>query len=481
MDPKIARIAQEWITATVVFMRIAFDKTATWVAQLSWFKFFLFALLLVIAGAIVQDTLFSSPPERRATVVKKDKPGLHSKLLRTDDVHTLTTDDGTNIRIDSSGLYITKNTQRQVPSVSKTSNGADDSADMENKRVPMAGDSTIAPTPALPSVPSVPSVPPVPPVPSGSPIPPDAANPQALPPRPVVSSSELHIRLPPEISREVSDAIDGAVDEAAQDRVSVAQKTSTTWFKNFVLLLIVGLFGTKALMGGKKRAEAQAQVAHAAAERETLHRQVTEAKMQVMQAQVEPHFLFNTLASVEYLIETDPPRASAMQRRLIQYLRAVLPQIRDAAASTTLGREGGMVRAYLDLLKMRMEERLTVDFQIPDGLRSAAFPPMMLQSLVENAIKHGIEPKAEGGTLKVSAEVVDNRLRVTVADNGLGFGAVTSDGTGLGLQSIRDRLKLLYGNAAALEISACQPTGVSASIEVPYQLAAAQTNGTSPQ
>lgn len=195
-----------------------------------------------------------------------------------------------------------------------------------------------------------------------------------------------------------------------------------------------------------------------------------------MQAQVEPHFLFNTLASVEYLVETDPPRASAMQRSLIQYLRAGLPQMRDTAASTTLGREAGIVRAYPNLLQMRMEERLTVDFQIPDGLRSAAFPPMLLQSLVENAIKHGIEPKSEGGALKVLAEVIDNRLRVTVADNGLGFGAVASDGTGLGLQGIRDRLKLLYGNTAALEITASQPSGVSAAIEVPYQLAALQPN-----
>ena len=445
----------------MAFMRVAFDRTATWVTQLSWWKFFLVALLLVTAGAIVQDTLFSSKPESRVVYVKKNKPGIHSKLLRTDEVHTLTTDDGTDIRIDGSGLHITKNRPHTIAPEATDRDADDNSTEPKNKAALVPGDPTAAPSvPAAPTAPAPPAVP----------------SPPSQQARPMVSSSELHISLPPEIGREVSDAIDDAVDDAAQHRVSVAQKKSSEWFMNFVLLLIVGLFGTKALMGGKKRAEAQAQVAHAAAERETLHRQITEAKMQVMQAQVEPHFLFNTLASVEYLIETDPPRASAMQRRLIQYLRAVLPQMRDAAASTTLGREAGMVRAYLDLLKMRMEERLTVDFQIPDGLRSAAFPPMMLQSLVENAIKHGIEPKAEGGTLKVIAEVIDNRLRVTVADNGLGFGAVASDGTGLGLQSIRDRLKLLYGNTASLDITPCQPTGVSAAIEVPYQLAAAQPN-----
>ena len=191
----------------------------------------------------------------------------------------------------------------------------------------------------------------------------------------------------------------------------------------------------------------------------------------MMQAQVEPHFLFNTLASVEHLIETDPPRASAMQHSLIQYLRAVLPQMRESAPVTNLGREADMVKAYLDLLKMRMEERLTIDFQVPDGLRNAAFPPMMLQSLVENAIQHGLENKSEGGNLLVQAEVAHNKLRVTVADDGLGFGAAQSNGTGLGLQSIRERLKLLHGEQAQLIIAPNSPSGVCATIEVPYQLA----------
>jgi LytS/YehU family sensor histidine kinase len=213
------------------------------------------------------------------------------------------------------------------------------------------------------------------------------------------------------------------------------------------------------------------QTATAAAERESMQRQLSEAKMQAMQAQVEPHFLFNTLASVEHLIETDPPRASAMQRTLIQYLRAVLPQMRDNNLVTNLGREVDMVNAYLDLLKMRMEERLTVNVQVPGGLRSAAFPPMMLQSMVENAIKHGLECKPEGGRLDVSAEVVDSRLRVTVSDDGVGFGVMPSKGTGLGLANIRDRLALLHGKAGHLHIAANSPSGVVATIEVPYQLA----------
>lgn len=201
-----------------------------------------------------------------------------------------------------------------------------------------------------------------------------------------------------------------------------------------------------------------------------MQRQLSEARMQMMQAQVEPHFLFNTLASVEYLIETDPPRASAMQRSLIQYLRAVLPQMRDNAVVTNLGREADMVKAYLNLLKMRMEERLQVDLRIPEGLRSAAFPPMMLQSMVENAIKHGLECKPEGGALSILAEVAHNKLRVIVSDDGVGFGKFPSDGTGLGLMTIRERLKLLHGDAGQLHIAANTPSGVIATIEVPYQV-----------
>jgi LytS/YehU family sensor histidine kinase len=221
-------------------------------------------------------------------------------------------------------------------------------------------------------------------------------------------------------------------------------------------------------VGGKKRAEAETLTANAAAERASMQRQLSETKMQMMQAQVEPHFLFNTLASVEYLIETNPPRASAMQRSLIQYLRAVLPQMRDNAVVTNLGREADMVKAYLNLLKMRMEERLTVEMEIPEGLRTAAFPPMMLQSMVENAIKHGLECKPEGGTLKIVAEVASGKLRVIVTDDGVGFGVVPSDGTGLGLPTIRERLKLLHGDQGQLHIAANSPSGVIATIDVPY-------------
>jgi LytS/YehU family sensor histidine kinase len=284
------------------------------------------------------------------------------------------------------------------------------------------------------------------------------------------AGDEVHIDLPPQISEELSNAIEQRVEQQAEHKATQYHHQASTWFKSFVSLLLLALFGTKALVGGKKRAELQSQTATEAAERESMQRQLSEAKMQMMQAQVEPHFLFNTLGSVEYLIETDPPRASAMQRSLIQYLRAVLPQMRDNNVVSNLGRETDMVCAYLNLLKMRMEDRLITDVQVPEGLRTAAFPPMMLQSMVENAIKHGLECKPAGGTLRVFADVHNGNLRVIVSDDGVGFGVMPSTGTGTGLTNIRERLRMLFGNAAALTIGPNEPSGVVATIQVPYQV-----------
>jgi len=215
------------------------------------------------------------------------------------------------------------------------------------------------------------------------------------------------------------------------------------------------------------KAEAQAAEAHHVAEEEGLKRQLAEARMAAMQAQIEPHFLFNTLASIDHLIETDPPRASQMQKNLIALLRASMPAMRDRA--TSLGRELDVVRPYLEILKVRMGERLQAQVNVPEGLYSADFPPMMLQSLVENAIKHGLEPKAEGGALAVSAEVVHGKLAVTVADTGVGFARAATAGTGMGLQNIRERLKLIYGEAAELRIAENTPSGTRVSIVVPYK------------
>ncbi len=443
---------QDTLKTAAAWLHRGFDATATWVTQLSWWKFLVFAVLMLIAGSILQDELFSSNPVQEE-IVRKDK-----KRKGAD----------TNIVIDDSGIRFNMRGKRNKDT-EKTESAADDSG------APHAEPAEPAPA-AAPEAPEAPEAPAEPAAPAKSSGKGGKAASPAVPALPTLPGEEVHIDLPPQIGEELSNAIEEAVDDAAEQKVARYHGQASTWFRSFVTLLVLALFGTKALMGGKKRAEAETLTANAAVERESMQRQLSEAKMQMMQAQVEPHFLFNTLASVEHLIETDPPRASAMQRSLIKYLRAVLPQMRDNALITNLGREADMVVAYLNLLKMRMEERLTVDFDIPDGLRSAAFPPMMLQSMVENAIKHGLEAKPQGGTLKVRADVAHNKLRVIVSDDGLGFGAVPSDGTGLGLMTIRERLKLLHGDQGQLLIAANSPSGVIATIEVPYQLASKSPN-----
>ena len=421
-------ISPELLKTIAARLHVGFDATATWVSQLSWWKFFLFAVLALIAGSILQETLFSSNPDAEIVVSSHKRPSRKASGDST-------------VAIDDTGIHFN-------PRNSKNRRNAASAAASANV-------DTQALTPGAATLPPVPPVPPA--------IPATAVTADA-------SGAGVHIDLPPQVGEELSNAIEEAVDDAAEQKVTRYHKQATSWFKSFVSLLVLALFAMKALVGGKKRAEAQTAMANAAAERASMERQLSEAKMQMMQAQVEPHFLFNTLASVEHLIETDPPRASAMQRSLIQYLRAVLPQMRENALATNLGREVDMVKAYLNLLKMRMEERLTVSFQVPDGLRSATFPPMMLQPMVENAIKHGLECKPEGGTLTIHAEVAHNKLRVTVSDDGVGFGAVPSDGTGLGLPTIRERLKLLHGEQAQLLITPNTPCGVCATIEVPYLL-----------
>jgi sensor histidine kinase YesM len=227
------------------------------------------------------------------------------------------------------------------------------------------------------------------------------------------------------------------------------------------------------------QAEVKAAVATETAESEQLKRQVVEARMAAMQAQVEPHFLFNTLASIDHLIETDPPRASQMQKNLIALLRASMPTMRENHPTAhNLGREMAVIRPYLEILKVRMEDRLQTQIDVPDGLLSADFPSMMIQSLVENAIKHGLEPKAEGGTLRVKAEIVHGKLAVTVADTGLGFGKAATAGTGVGLANIRERLQLLYGNKASMTIGENTPSGTVVTITVPYQAQAREGEGT---
>ena len=224
----------------------------------------------------------------------------------------------------------------------------------------------------------------------------------------------------------------------------------------------------KVVAGGKRRAELTARQATQRADDEQLERRVLEARMQALQAQIEPHFLFNTLGSIDQLIQTDPPRASKMQQSLIRYLRSAMPQMREGDRPT-LGQQIDLCRAFLDIMAVRMEERLQTVINVPEGLKSAVFPSMMLQTLVENAIKHGLEPRATGGQITITAEIVDGQLTVHVLDNGVGFMPKGNDG--VGLANIRERLKALYSGRAELIIGVPAAGGTCATIKVPYEVA----------
>jgi len=249
-----------------------------------------------------------------------------------------------------------------------------------------------------------------------------------------------------------------------------------------MVMLFAYLIGAKIVTRKVAQADAKVRTAMNAAERETVERQLVQARLQVLQAQVEPHFLFNTLAAVDYLIETDPPRATQMQKALITYLRGALPQMRQR--TSTLGREMRLVKSYLDLIKMRIEDRLDVSLEVPESLDSAEFPPMMLQTLVENAIKHGIEPKPEGGKVSVSARVQQGQLWVEVKDTGVGLppGELLegpTSGTGIGLRNIRERLAMLYPGKSRLTLGS-DDTGTTVRISVPFQVEAPAAAGDAP-
>lgn len=193
-------------------------------------------------------------------------------------------------------------------------------------------------------------------------------------------------------------------------------------------------------------------------------KQLIDARLKMLQAQVEPHFLFNTLANVVSLIDSDATRAKRMLESFICYLRSSLAITREAR--TTLQSEIVIVRAYSDILRIRLGARLGFDLEIPAELLTASFPPMMLQPLVENAVKHGVEPKLDGGNVRVTAAKSEGRLKVIVEDTGIGFQGANS--CGLGLANLRQRLDLLYGADARLLIEENLPCGTCVIIEIPY-------------
>ena len=199
---------------------------------------------------------------------------------------------------------------------------------------------------------------------------------------------------------------------------------------------------------------------------EALQARVTEAQLKLLQGQIEPHFLFNTLANVQSLIDFDPGRAKLMLERFTDYLRASLGQLRGD--STTLAQEFAMLEAYLGLMQLRMGERLKVELSLPAELHGIELPPLLAQPLVENAIHHGLEPKIAGGTVAVSAKRVDGRLWIEVADDGQGLDAPKRrGGNGVAVDNIRERLKARFGPSATLELLPREGGGTLARIQIP--------------
>jgi hypothetical protein len=198
--------------------------------------------------------------------------------------------------------------------------------------------------------------------------------------------------------------------------------------------------------------------------RSEVERHALDARLNLLQAQVAPHFLFNTLANVQALVETGSPKAPEVLRSLINYLRAAVPRLDEPV--TTLGRELKLVRAYLELMRMRMPDRLQFDLNVDESALNLRCPPMTLLTLVENAIRHGIDPSEDGGRIEIVIGVEGARCLVRVRDTGAGLRAA-GDGLGTGLKALRERLHLIFGDEAELRISAVVPRGVLAELDLP--------------
>jgi signal transduction histidine kinase len=460
----LAPTASRWQRFAAASVR-AFHSYAGWLVSITWWRFVLLSILLLILTGILQHI----PPFNWKTI----------------EVST----------VDQASRPLKPPPPPKAPALPREPSTSND------KNKPGAkGDTSYEITIDEHGVRITPKTPPAVSAPQGA----SGAASAALPPS---DAPSVDIRLPPgatsetvreaveEARRAIVDAIEEAKDEAkaeaeaareeaqaardeAQVEVSGGRRrvrVQTARYGDFLpelaFLWIVASAVIKITYKRQIQAEAQAAQATETAEAESLKRQVVEARMAAMQAQVEPHFLFNTLASIDHLIETDPSRASTMQKNLIALLRASMPTMREAGdgGPRDLKRELEVIRPYLEILKVRMEDRLRTEIDVPEGLQSAEFPSMMIQTLVENAIKHGLEPKPEGGSLSVRAEVQHGKLAVTVADTGVGFGKAATAGTGVGLANVRERLQLLYGNKASLSVRENNGGGTAVTITVPYK------------
>ena len=212
--------------------------------------------------------------------------------------------------------------------------------------------------------------------------------------------------------------------------------------------------------------EARHQALTFALERSQLEQQAVEARLRLLQAQVEPHFLFNTLANVRELVVAGSPQASMVLDSLINYLRGAVPRLQ--ADRTTLSEEFELVRAYLDVMRMRIPDRLQFAVELPSELAAIACPPMSVLTLVENAVRHGIDPSIHGGRIDVMAQQQGDMVIVEVRDTGVGLRS-NNAATGTGLATLRQRLALAFGETAALTVFAATPHGAVARLQLPLR------------
>ena len=214
----------------------------------------------------------------------------------------------------------------------------------------------------------------------------------------------------------------------------------------------------------QKEAFARDQKLAFALERSELERQALDARLHLLQAQVAPHFLFNTLANVQALVDAGSPHASAVLRSLTAYLRAAVPLLHEPAA--TIDRELQLVRPYLELMQMRMPDRLQYAMNVDPSALNVRCPPTTLLTLVENAVRHGIDPSEEGGRIDIDITRRGERCVVRVSDTGAGL-RQSENGLGTGLTTLRERLQLIFGDAAHQRLTPNSPQGAIVEIDMP--------------
>lgn len=232
----------------------------------------------------------------------------------------------------------------------------------------------------------------------------------------------------------------------------------------FLLNTVTGIFAIWFFYLEERQCISEEKIRKEEARRISNEKKVVESHLKLLQAQIEPHFLFNTLTSIVSLDDTNPQNAKKMQLNFIRYLKATL--IKTRASVTTIAQEVELIKAYLEIFKVRMGDRMHFTIDVADDIRNLPFPSMLIQPIVENAIQHGLEPKVEGGNISIVASKSGNQLRWEIADTGLGLSDKSEPG--MGISNIRERLESLYEDDGQLIIEENKPSGLKVVIGVPY-------------